>query len=43
MRSMRKKGGEKGGSIRKYVRCDRIDDDFEAKAVNFSKLISRAP
>ena len=36
-RSMRKKGGEKGGSIRNYVRCDIVDDEFEAQAVKFVK------
>ena len=36
-RSMRKKGGEKGGRIRKYVRCDIVDDEFESQAVTFIK------
>ena len=35
--SRRKKGGNKGDSIRNYVNCDIFDDDFEAKAVKFVK------
>ena len=41
MHYMRRKGGKKGGSIWKYVRCDIVDDEFEAKAVIFVK--SRRP
>ena len=43
MNSMRKKGGKKGGRIRKYVRCDIVDDEFEAQAENvFKDLWPRA-
>ena len=37
IRSMRNKGGKKGGNIWKYVICDIVDNAFEAKAVEFVK------
>ena len=35
--SIRNKGGKKWVSIQKYVRCDIVDDDFEAQNVKFFK------
>ena len=37
MRSRRKKGYEKRVSIWKYVKCDIVENYFEAKAVKFVK------